>query len=455
MRQGYTIDGCIHNLAGTIPASAFYDIWRELGVIPARPMHSYKELVAIERPGGGEPFVVHADLDRLEAEMKRLFPIDAVAIGNFVKEARRFAHIDLLGIAVANAAERIGAVANFALHAATAGQTLEHYALRFQDQFLRQAFPSLVYDWPQQSMSMLLYFLARLNEGDLGWPIGGSGEFAKAIEKRFIGLGGKCQYQSRAVSILVENDRTVGVRLEDGSEERADIIVSNAYGPATIFNMLGGRYVDHAIAKHYATPEDRIEMGVHVSFGVARDLSGEPHSIVLPLERPTEIDGELRNRLFIQTFGYDPSMAPPGKGVLKVLLATKWSRWERLAEDPRRYKAEQELIARTVVPLIAKRFPGIEAQIEVTDVATPQTTQRFTGNGVGYKFSAGEMMNALLTGHRVSQTLPGLRNFYMVGQWAGVPGVPMTAAMGRDVVRDICRRDGKRFVAAVQPELVR
>jgi phytoene dehydrogenase-like protein len=326
--------------------------------------------------------------------------------------------------------------------------------LRFKDPFLRQAFPSLVYDWPQQSMSMLLYFLARLNEGDLGWPVGGSGEFAKAIERRFIGLGGECQYQRRVVSIQVENDRAVGVRFEDGSEDRADIVVSNAYGPTTIFDMLGGRYLDRAITKHYATPEDRIEMGVHVSFGVARDLSSEPHSIILPLERPTEIDGELRNRLFIQTFGYDPGMAPLGKGVLKVLLATTWSRWEALAKDPRRYKAEQELVARTVIPLIARRFPGIEAQIEVTDVATPLTTQRFTGNGIGYRFSPGEMMNALLTGHRVSQTLPGLRNFYMVGQWAGVPGVPMTAAMGRDVVREICRRDRKRFSAAAQAELV-
>jgi hypothetical protein len=45
----------------------------------------------------------------------------------------------------------------------------------------------------------------------------------------------------------------------------------------------------------------------------------------------------------------------------------------------------------------------------------------------------------------LSQTLPGLRNFYMVGQWAGVPGVSMVAAMGRDVVREICRRDRRDF----------
>jgi hypothetical protein len=55
------------------------------------------------------------------------------------------------------------------------------------------------------------------------------------------------------------------------------------------------------------------------------------------------------------------------------------------------------------------------------------------------------MALALLTGRRSSQTLPGLDRFHMVGQWAGVLGVPLVAAMGRDVARDICRRDGRPF----------
>ena len=58
-RHGYTFDGCIHNLAGTVSASAFHEIWRELGVVPARAMHSYKELVAVERPGGAKHLDVH------------------------------------------------------------------------------------------------------------------------------------------------------------------------------------------------------------------------------------------------------------------------------------------------------------------------------------------------------------------------------------------------------------
>jgi len=74
------------------------------------------------------------------------------------------------------------------------------------------------------------------------------------------------------------------VRLADGTEQRADIIVSNANGRATIFDMLGGRYTSPAIRSYYDAPEDRIEMGIHVSLGLARPLPAEPHAIVLPLK---------------------------------------------------------------------------------------------------------------------------------------------------------------------------
>jgi phytoene dehydrogenase-like protein len=44
-RDGYTFDGCIHNLAGTVPQSAFHGMWRELGLVPAVAMQGFEELV--------------------------------------------------------------------------------------------------------------------------------------------------------------------------------------------------------------------------------------------------------------------------------------------------------------------------------------------------------------------------------------------------------------------------
>jgi phytoene dehydrogenase-like protein len=296
-------------------------------------------------------------------------------------------------------------------------------------------------------MLMLLSFLAGLNNKDLGWPIGGSAALARAIERRFLLLGGEIQYHAKVQSILVENDRAVGVVLSDGSEQRADIIISNAYGPATIFDMLAGRYTSPAIRRYYAHPEDRVEMGLHVSLGVARTFEDEPHAMVMLLDQPAEIDGELRHRLYVQIFGYDHSMAPRGKCVVKVLLPTSYSRWMELYRNPEQYKAQKARVAQEVIRQLAKRFEGLDRQIEVVDVATPATTTAYTGNGRGFRFSLSRMVLGLFAGRRVSQTLPGLQNFYMVGQWAGLPGAPLVAAMGRDLARDICAWDERPFIS--------
>ena len=410
-------------------------------------MHAYEELVRVERHDGA-PLIVYTDLDRLEHHMKELAPADAAVIDELIGAARRFVHFDLLGLALVGPLQRAKALAMVPMLVRYGRVTLEEFAQRFTDPFLRRALPSLIYDWPNCPVAMLLTFLGRTHVGDYGWPAGGSIALARTVERRFLELGGEIRYETRVQSIIVENDCAVGVRLSDGTEQRADIVVSNANGQATIFDMLGGRYTSAAIRSYYDAPEDRIEMGIHVSLGLACAMPAEPHAIVLPLAEPVMIADEMRHRLYVEPFAFDPSLAPPGKSVVKVVMATSFAYWEELHRTPERYSEEKHRISESVIRLLDRHFPGLRQQIEMVDVATPMTTLRFTGNGHGYRSPMSSMALALFTGRRLSQSLPGLANFYMVGQWAGVPGVPMVAAMGRDVVYDICRSDRRTFRTA-------
>ncbi len=448
-RDGYTFDGCIHNLTGSCPDSLFHEMWRELGVVPAIRMRRYEEIVQAERVDG-EPLTVYTDLDRLAAHMKQLAPADTKVIDELINAAHLFTRFDIMGLARASLFERVKAVRYVLTLIRYGGMTMGRFAQRFTDPFLRRVFPTLLYDWPQQPMLVFLSFLGRSHVGDLAWPVGGSANFSHQIEKRFRQLGGEVVYGAQVTSILTENDRAVGVRLADGSEERADIVISNGYGPTTIFDMLGGKYVNSAIRAYYDEPEDRIEMGIHVSLGVARDLADEPHAIVLPLAEPVVIADELRNRFYVEPFGFEPGFALPGKSALKVVFATSYKYWKQLHADLEAYTLEKHKIAETVIEQLERRFPGIRQQVEVIDVATPMTTQRFTGNGHGFKPSWNRMLLAMFTGRRLGQTLPGLKNFYMVGQWAGLPGLPFVAAMGRDVAEAICRHDGKIFASSTR-----
>jgi hypothetical protein len=90
--------------------------------------------------------------------------------------------------------------------------------------------------------------------------------------------------------------------------------------------------------------------------------------------------------------------------------------------------------------LLEKRFPGIQRQTEVTDVATPVTTEGFTG-GQTYEANWGFM--GMLTFIRSKpRTLPTLKNFFLVGGAAGLPGC---AALGRNTIEQICKNKHVKF----------
>lgn len=45
------------------------------------------------------------------------------------------------------------------------------------------------------------------------------------------------------------------------------------------------------------------------------------------------------------------------------------------------------------------------------------------------------------------KTLPGLDNFYMIGQWVEPGGgLPVVAISGRDIMQIICHKDGRKFI---------
>ncbi len=101
-----------------------------------------------------------------------------------------------------------------------------------------------------------------------------------------------------------------------------------------------------------------------------------------------------------------------------------------------------------MIALIDQRFPGLAAQVEMRDVATPVTWERNTGNWRG-SFE-GWLPTTTTLGMNMSKTLPGLENFYMAGQWVEPGGGLPTAAMsGRNITQIICHKDKKPFITTI------
>jgi phytoene dehydrogenase-like protein len=455
-RRGYTFDGCIHWLVGSGEGSTFNHIWQELGAVQGREMVDHEEFTRVVG-ANGETFIVYTDVDRLEQHMKELAPADAGPIEELCNAVRRFTRFDeVMGVRGPGPLQRI---ATFLKMVPFIGPLrkysktrVQDFAARFSDPFLRQAFGAL-FDLPDFPMLGVVMTLAWMDNRDAGYPIGGSLAFARAIEQRYLGLGGEIHYNSRVERVLVEGDRAVGVRLADGTEHRADVVVSAADGHATIFEMLEGRYVDDEILRTYEE-WPIFQPIIQVSLGVARDLSDEPHSIAYLLDEPITVAGEARSRLSVKHYCYDPTLAPAGKSAVVVIFESNHAYWQELAEERERYDAEKQEIALTVMDQLEQRWPGISEEVEVADVATPLTYERYTGNWQGSMEGwmltterAGAMM-----GQGMDQTLPGLKGFYMAGQWVEPGGgVPTAAWSGRKAMRAICKEYGRPFVAEAPP----
>jgi len=84
----------------------------------------------------------------------------------------------------------------------------------------------------------------------------------------------------------------------------------------------------------------------------------------------------------------------------------------------------------------------------VVDVATPMTWHRYTGNWQG-SFEGWLPTPKTLT-MQMNKTLPGLYDFYMVGQWVQPGGgLPPAVMSARHAIQIICKEDNRRFKTSV------
>ncbi|MDP4222930.1 MAG: NAD(P)/FAD-dependent oxidoreductase [Bacteroidota bacterium] len=455
-RRGYTIDACIHWLVGSSPEAQMHDLWEEVGVVQGREFIYMDEYMHIETPDG-RTLTFYTDIDRLEKHLLEFSPVDAEPIRDFIKGIRMCLSFDQPSKRVSWAKrmmKRSSLIFSFMRNGKVFQQwmktTASDFAKRFKNPVLRRALEEM---WlPEFSMFFMLFTFAYLHTKNAGYPLGGSMPMSKALEKRYLDLGGIINYNKRVDKILTDNDSATGIRLTDGKEYSSNIVISAADGYNTIFKMLDGRYTDEKIKEIY----DKWHLFpplIFIGMGVNRKFDEIPFSVSgfsFPLEKPVVIGDRMRERLSVHLYHHDPSMAPEGRTAMTLMFETDYDYWKKLYENRRAYEEKKDEIAKTIVDLLEQRFPGISSQVEMIDVATPLTFERYTGNWKG-SFEGWLITpdNSNVVMKPMSQTLPGLRNFYMCGQWVEPGGgLPTGIMSARRLLKRICKEEGKKFRTA-------
>lgn len=452
-RKGYTIDGCIHWFVGSSPDSVMHDYWEEVGVTTNREFINF-DRYAIFETEDGRTLTFYSDIDRLEKHLLEFAPEDEDNIREFIAAIRMCLKFDQPS-GKTPALKKFAKMIRFFLFLATSGSKLrrwmkvtgKEFAARFRNPALKKAFDEVWF--PDFSIVFMFFTFAYLHKRNAGYPLGGSMPLSEALEKRYKDLGGEIEYKKRVVRIITENDKATGIQLDDGTIIRGSRVISAADGYTTIFKMLDGKYTDDKIRHMY---ENWTMFPPLLFFGAGVDMSFDdvPLSVSgfsFPLKEPVEINGKRLERLAVHLYNHDSSMAPAGKTSLTVMLHADYDYWLNLAADRTAYDREKARITEQIISLLEQRFPGISSKIEMTNLATPVTFERYTGNHKG-SFEGWFITpeNAETMYKPLSQRLPGLEGCYLCGQWVEPGGgLPTGLMSARRLIKSICREDGKKF----------
>jgi phytoene dehydrogenase-like protein len=450
-REGFTIDGCIHWLMGSRPGSPLYRVYRELGAFADGDIIALTHFATMVDEEEGWQLDVTWDLDRLERDLLRLAPEDRAVIRELLAGVRKASTIpvdlpvpgefrtrleSLQGLWTAR-----GVILLMLRYMMT---TREFADRKVKSPVLHRVLTRLLL--PEIPTAFWMTTIGHIAGGGMGRIRGGSLRFARSIADRYRALGGEVTYGARVEQILVQGDRAVGVRLADGTELRADLVVSAADGHSTIFELLEGRYVDDRVRERFDT-WPRFPAILLLSYGVADPCRGVTESFNLRLRRPLESVRSPRPRaLGLRVMNFDDTLTPEGKTVVQAVVEADWDQWWSLQQaDHAAYDRLKQRVSDEVLDRISGYLPdGAADKVEMTDVATPCTLWRYTRNHRGAFEGWLPTPAALRAG--VRRTLPGLGGFYMVGQWVDPGGgIPPAVYAGRHLVAHLCRQEGRPF----------
>jgi prolycopene isomerase len=321
------------------------------------------------------------------------------------------------------------------------GQTnLSLHAHHFSDLALRQLLDELAYPVmpAQNTLGMWISYF------DDTWVlVGGMQAFANTLVRFVREYGGEVHLGTPVKRMRVENGRTVGITLRDGTRLDGDWVISAADLRHTCFELIGREHLTPGLiakleAARLSEPVFAVFLGLRGSPELERAFQRflEPHVIF------TCADGVTIQIVWLNKD--DPSIAPKGKQSLFVGWLDDYKDWESLKGDDAAYRARKAAVTDELITRAEEFLPGLRAHIEVQDAASPLTYERYTSNWQGA--TTGWNWNpALAPRFNFAKDLP-LKNYYAVGHYTFNPGgVPTAMITAWYIAREVLKRTQKEY----------
>ncbi len=291
----------------------------------------------------------------------------------------------------------------------------------------------------QSSFAMHAIVAQHYLEG-ASYPVGGASRVAAAIAPVIAGAGGKILVHAEVTQILVERGRAIGVRLSDGREVRAGVVISGT-GVLNTFTRL----LPRPVAEGLGLPDRLQALGpsvAHLNLYVGLRQSdkqlglGTANLWVHPspnhdrnvAEYLANPERPLPCLWVCFSSAKDPTFPQryPGRATLQVMTYAsydtfrRWgdARWRRRGED---YEALKRRFTELLLEKLYEQVPQVRGQVGYCELATPVTTRHFAN------YASGEIYGLAATPARFRQRFlrprTPIRNLYLTGQDIANAGV--------------------------------
>ena len=289
----------------------------------------------------------------------------------------------------------------------------------------------------------LAFTLATLISGDGGYPLGGSLAMARRMAETFEGLGGTIEYRSLVDRVAVRGGRATGV-VVNGEERVFDAVIVTQD-----LRMAVDELFDPPLAEGWA---DELRKSVSpildtfVCLGVHADLSDVPESVGFPVDEPVFCGGQRHDTLAVNNYASYEGYAPEGCTAVTLFMNGDTYDWWAARRDDGTYAQEKRALAEAVIAAVSKKYPQVEGKVEVWDVATPLTYERYL-----HSYKGSWMSNMPLGG--MARSYPskpeGIADVYFAGQRIAAPGgLPTAVETARTAVQHLCRDTDTVFQGA-------
>lgn len=455
MREGHYIDNCICWMTCAKEGYDLWDIWKDSGICAdGIEIHQHDYFYKSEMDG--KAVYLWRDLKRAEKEMLELSPEDKKEIRSFFKHVKLS---ETLQVPCSKAIDMMNLfeLTSYGLRMLKMVPVIMKYGKMsvgdLADRFKHPLLKKVMLDYMPRDYLAHLFITAygTISSGGGGVPVGGSLSAMLRMADRYKQLGGSLVCSTPVKKIVIENNKTTGVILDDGTFINADFVISATDTNHTFTKLLedGARYIPYKLKKSYNDPKNNpLGSSFHAAFSLdmkTTDIGGRTFFDC----NGFELAGRKITRMNIKNYSFEKTQVPEGKSLVQVKILepeNEYLYWEDLYNhDKPRYEKEKQKAADDIQKAIEERFPFTKGKLKLLDVWTPFTYNRFCNayRGVYMTFITTKKSPNLTN---IPGVVKGIKNLFLAGQWLMLPGgIPVALVTGKYAIQRILKSQGKKI----------